>query len=413
MEYKGKINPYHHEPKKGISWRAVFAGTVTVLSIMLVLNLIGMAIGFGSINPTEEANPMSGIGTGALIWWVISNLIALFAGGFIAARVGVSLTNTGGMVQGVMTWALYALVSAWMLTTVVGTIISGVGTAVGGVISTTGQMAGDAIAPIIEREVEDINLTLDEAKEEFYALLEEAGVDPDDLESDLQETVSRGLRDGNVERAFRNARSRLGIALAELDRESLVDVLEERTDMSRSEAQNAVDNVLAEYDAVREDVNEFLADAEEMAREQGGEVADAAAKASAYLAIALIFGVVVAAFGGFAGARALRDDYEQYYEDPGYVPGPLSQAGGYGSSEYTESDPRDPAHSTRPIHDRTNPKPKTTRGTSAGPGPITRPGPGKSPETGKTRGTGTGTGTESGTNPERSRPDTSRDRDTP
>ncbi|MFN2372429.1 MAG: YrzE family protein, partial [Cyclonatronaceae bacterium] len=347
MEYKGKFNPYHHEPKKGISWRAVFAGTVTVLSIMLVLNLIGMAIGFGSIDPVEDANPMSGIGTGTIIWWVISNLIALFAGGFVAARVGVSFTNTSGIIQGVLTWALYAVVSLWMLTTVVGTIISGVGSAVGGVITTTGQVAGDALTPMIERQVGEIDLTLDEAKEEFYSLLEEAGVDTDDLEADMQATVTRGLRDGNVERAFRNARSRLGVAIGELDREALIDVLVERTDMSRNEAQNAVDNVLAEYDALKEDVSQFMEDAEETVREQAGHVADAAAKAAAYLSIALFIGALVAAFGGLLGVHDLRDDYERNYVDPDdYVPGPRTKTSGYSSTDYADHDPDRADHST-------------------------------------------------------------------
>ncbi|MFU8861443.1 MAG: hypothetical protein ACNA8K_13585 [Cyclonatronaceae bacterium] len=319
MEYRGKTNPYHYEPKKGISWRAVFAGTVTVLCIMLIFNLIGLAIGLGSIHPAEEANPMSGIGTGALIWWVISNLIALFAGGFIAARVGVSFTNTGGIVQGVMTWALYTMVSVWLFTTVVGSIVSGVGSAVGGVISTTGQVAGDVLAPVIERHAEEIDLTLDEAREEFLALLKDSGREGPDqemLESGVQNTVAQGLRDGNVSRAFRNARARLGSALEEIDRDALVNVLVERTDMSRNEAQSAVDDVLAEYNALREDVNHFLADAEETAREQAGKVADAASKAAAYLSFALIMGVIVAAFGGLIGVSDLRDYYERNYEAP-------------------------------------------------------------------------------------------------
>ncbi len=65
----------------------------------------------------------------------------------MAARVGVSLTDISGALQGIMTWGLYTLVSAWILTTMVGTLVSGIGSAVGGVITTTGEAAGDAFAP--------------------------------------------------------------------------------------------------------------------------------------------------------------------------------------------------------------------------------------------------------------------------
>ncbi len=316
MESTKKVNLNTDEPKKSVSWRAIFAGTLTVLSILLILNLIGLAFGMGTIEPTEETNPLSGIGTGALIWWVISNLIALFAGGFIAARVGVSLTDIDGVVQGIMTWALYTFLSVWLLTSAVGTIISGVGSALGGVISTTGEAAGDTFAPVIEKQVEELDLSLDDAKEQFYSLMRDAGSDPNELESDLQENVSQGLKDGDVEQAFTNAKERLTQTFEEVDRDELVNILVERTDMSQSEAQDAVDNALAEYESLRQDFDEFLADAEETAREQGEKVAEAGTKAAGYLSIALILGLFAAAIGGIIGIRDLRDDYETRYVHP-------------------------------------------------------------------------------------------------
>ena len=61
-----------------LSWGAIIAGVIVALVTMLLLNLLGIGIGFGSINPVVEQNPMSGVGTGAIIWWVVSNLIAIF-----------------------------------------------------------------------------------------------------------------------------------------------------------------------------------------------------------------------------------------------------------------------------------------------------------------------------------------------
>lgn len=294
-----EFNPYTHKPEKSISWRAVFAGTLTVLSVLLILNLIGLWIGLGVINPTET-NPMSGVGIGSIIWWVLSNLIALFAGGFVAARAGISFTNISGVLQGILTWALYTIVSAWLLTTVVGNIISGVGSAVGGVLSTTGDTMGDRVGSIIESQVEDLDVSLEEAKQEFYELLDDA--DREELEEEF-----------SIEEIFRNPKNLLDNTFEAVDRDALVNILVERTDMSQSEAQQAVDELLAEYDNLREEAEEFVEDAEETAREQGEEAADAISSASIYMAIALILGVIAAAFGGLTGVKNLRDDYESNY----------------------------------------------------------------------------------------------------
>jgi hypothetical protein len=136
-------------PKKAISWRAIFAGTITVLAFLLILNLIGLAIGLGTIEPTEEANPLKGLGTGSVIWWIISNLIALFAGGYVAARAGVSFSVKGGILQGFLTWAVYCVLSVLIISSAVGTVISGVGTVLGNALSATGQAVVEQVAPDI------------------------------------------------------------------------------------------------------------------------------------------------------------------------------------------------------------------------------------------------------------------------
>ena len=83
MDKLVELNSHNAVPRKGISWRAIFAGVICILSIVFLLNLLGLSFGFGTIEPAEESNPLSGLGTGSLIWWIVSNLIALFAGGML------------------------------------------------------------------------------------------------------------------------------------------------------------------------------------------------------------------------------------------------------------------------------------------------------------------------------------------
>lgn len=318
------LNSYNAVPRKGVSWRAIFAGLVTILSVMLLLNLIGLSIGLGSIEPTEESNPLSGLGTGSLIWWIVSCLIAIFLGAFVAARVGVSFSNKSGIIQGIMTWALYTFISAWLLTSAVGSIISGVGNAVGTVLSSAGSAIGNQLGPVIQDQAQNVDISLEQAKQEFYQLLEDTNkeeLDPDQIEQSANEvaataeeraqTAARrpGQIDAQVEQIFSNARNEFEGTFEALDREALVNVLMERTDMSRSEAERTVDNYISQYENIRQQAEEFVQQAEEQAAQTAENVAGAVADAALYLALALILGAIVAALGGYLGAKNLRDDY--------------------------------------------------------------------------------------------------------
>jgi len=64
-----------------------FCGFVTALSNIFLLNLIGVGIGFASIDSLEESSPLEGLGIGTLIYWILTNLIALFTGGMVAGRL--------------------------------------------------------------------------------------------------------------------------------------------------------------------------------------------------------------------------------------------------------------------------------------------------------------------------------------
>lgn len=323
MNTNDNILSYNKRPPKGISWRAIFAGTVAALSAMLILNLIGMAVGLWSIEPTEESNPLSGLGTGAVIWWVLSNSIVLFLGGFVAARVGVSFTDLGGMLHGVMTWALYTLISAWLLTSVVGSIISGIGNVIGGVLSPVGDLIQNQVGPMISDQFEGLELSLDDARDEFYSLLEDTGkeeLDPNYLESQAERSVTQarqGARDiaqrprgadADVERIFGDSKNRFKKSFEELDEQALVNILVERTDMTEAEAQRTVENTFARFRHAREQFESSMEDAKQTSNEQAEKIAKAAGDAALYLAIALILGLAAGAFGGFIGVKELRED---------------------------------------------------------------------------------------------------------
>jgi hypothetical protein len=99
-----------------VRWGPILAGLVTALSTQLVLSALGVAIGMSSIGgsgaPRSEAG---GVGAGIGIWSIISLLISLFVGGWIAARAAGRMSRNAALLNGAILWASTLALSAWLL----------------------------------------------------------------------------------------------------------------------------------------------------------------------------------------------------------------------------------------------------------------------------------------------------------
>ena len=127
-----------------ISWGAVFAGAVVALATQLLLGMLGLGIGASTINPTTEQNPANGLGTGAAIWFTISTLLSLFAGGMVAGRLAGMPLRADGMLHGLVVWGTSTLLTFYLLTTAIGGIIGGTASILGKGLSVAGQGAATA-----------------------------------------------------------------------------------------------------------------------------------------------------------------------------------------------------------------------------------------------------------------------------
>lgn len=116
------ITNFNNTPEKisRISWGGVLAGTITILALLLLLNLFGTGVGI--IKPSSVDDPFNYGGT--VIWLIVSNLIAVFVGGFIAARTAGLSSSVDGGLHGFLAWALYVIVSLVFYTTFIDTDLS-------------------------------------------------------------------------------------------------------------------------------------------------------------------------------------------------------------------------------------------------------------------------------------------------
>ncbi len=141
---------------KRISWAAVFAGVIVTLVVQLMLSILGISIGASTINPLTEQNPADGIGIGAGIWVVVSSLIALFAGGWVAGHLAGVPRHTDGLLHGVLTWGLATLLTFYLLTTTIGGLISGTAGVLGRGMSVVATAAGPEAAAAARERVDDL-----------------------------------------------------------------------------------------------------------------------------------------------------------------------------------------------------------------------------------------------------------------
>jgi hypothetical protein len=120
------VGPYEAPPLKRVSWGAIFGGTFISLAIMVLLGSLGIAIGATTIDPhTGETPSLRAFGIGAGIWWIVGGMLALFGGGWAAGRLAGPRRRLESSLHGVVTWAFTTTAAVALMTTAVGSMISG------------------------------------------------------------------------------------------------------------------------------------------------------------------------------------------------------------------------------------------------------------------------------------------------
>ena len=308
-----------------ISWGAVLAGVIVSLVTMLVLNLLGIGIGLASINPVTEASPFSGVGTGAVIWYIISNLIAIFAGGYTAARLSGIPIPVISTFHGILSWCLYTLISFWLLTTAVGSIVSGVGSAISqtlssaGSVITGGQSSSGNSQQQSGQSSSSSSLNLDKITSEVKQILrqtDDPALQPGTLADQAQNVAQdalQSLQSGNamsdqeISGMLQQLLYKGGNLVDKIDQKDVASVIASRTGMSQEEANNAAETVVRNFNEAKQEAQQLADQAQQQATEAAAKAADVASSAAIWSFVALVLGAIVAAVGGRAGRP--EDDF--------------------------------------------------------------------------------------------------------
>jgi hypothetical protein len=268
-------------PRRRISWGAVLGGVAMALAVQILLILLGVAIGAMTIDPAETGGTpqASTLGIGAGIWWIVSYAIALAVAGYVAARLSGVRIRGDGVLHGGLVWAVALLISAYLVSSALGSAMSRTFEAVSGVASQATQAVQQA-APQATQAIP----TPDRIRQ---------------LAGDL-------LRPGDQAAASADPQTRLFGALTSLAtgqgdpqraREEAITVIAEEAQVPREVAQQRLDQVQGQLG---------------QARETATQVADRAAQGVSAAGFggfaALVIGLAAAMIGGGLGTRRHDDD---------------------------------------------------------------------------------------------------------
>ena len=255
-----------------VSWGAIFAGVVIALVVQVLLTMLGAGLGIATIDPASNGSPAaSTFSIAAGIWYVVSGILASFAGGYIASRMSGRTLPTTGALHGLTTWAFTTLVVLYLLSTAVGSIVggafSGVASALGGVGQTVAQSAAPALAN---------SNPLDAIKNQIQA----TGTDPQALAASAADSIRALVLSDNG-----------GTPEA---KQKAAETLAQARDIPIDQAKQQVDQIVKQ---VRESID--------TAKQTAVKAADTAASVvstGALLAfVGLVLGAIAAWFGGRSG----------------------------------------------------------------------------------------------------------------
>lgn len=308
-----------HDHLPRVAWSAVFAGVCLSLVLYLVLTILGTAIGASALAPLSYQNPLHGFGIGTGIWILFTTVASVIAGAYFAGRSA----PTQGWLHGLLSWSIMTLLSAYLLSSLVGGIVGAAFNVAGKGLEVAGQGVA-AAAPEVGKAAKDqlqksgVNVDMQGIQNQLQTLLTQTGkpaLNPQSLKADVQQGASEGTQAASDAAAqpqqagndlnawFDRVKQEGNTVLSAADKEALVNVIMARTGKSRPEAQQIADNYEQTYNQAMAKFAQTKQQAEQKAREAADAAAKGVARTTWWAFALMLVGAIVAAAAGNLGYR--------------------------------------------------------------------------------------------------------------
>ncbi len=265
---------------------ALISGVILAFAVQLVLTNLSVAAGISYLGRQSDSDGGDGasgnvggtvrkIGTAVGIWTLITVSIALSIACFLAVKLSLLTVNVGlGAILGLVIWGAYFLMLVWVSSTTVGSLI---GSVVNAATSGFQAIMGTATAAIGAKTVNDQVVKTAEAA--AAAVRREIGsaIDPDSIRENVEDYLDRlrppELDLTRIRREFESLlsdpqlRSVVGTGdLRNIDRSKFLELVKDRTDISKRDANRIVDQL--------ESVWQDVVGRQEPQRDRMGELID-------------------------------------------------------------------------------------------------------------------------------------------
>lgn len=312
-----------------VSWGAIFAGGLTALTVSSLLILLGIGFGFTTIDPLTESNPLSGLGTGSIIWWTISNLIALFLGGMVASRLAGFISETDGGLHGFLSWGVYAIVSMFFVASLIGSVIAGVTGTVSSIFGGGEQKVVVEVDNQQQQQNQSQQNPFRNLEDEVFQLIntaEKYNILPSSISNDVKQSLNEGMADmrqmwqdedldRNIEQFFNdisiefdeNENLDVSVEGDFINQKELKQYLTENTDLSEQEIDQTINEWNQNIDQAITKVEDLYREAKQKIEEYSDELADNLATFSLVSFFVFLLGAIAAYSGGFIAAKKYPD----------------------------------------------------------------------------------------------------------
>lgn len=142
--------------KDRVRWGPILAGVLTTIASMIILTVLGLAIGLSAFEPNDVGE--GDVSTAAAIWGALTALISFFLGGWVAAKSSAVAGAPSGGLNGFIVGAATIVLILWMISTGLGNLLGSLGVNVSNIAdlgNTVQNQAGDVDAAQVARDSYD------------------------------------------------------------------------------------------------------------------------------------------------------------------------------------------------------------------------------------------------------------------
>lgn len=93
-------------------WGAIFIGAITAIGVQVILTVLGVAIGVSSV---DQADSAATVGVAASIWWLVTGIISLLAGGTVLGRTAGIQRSVDVLLHAFAMWATTAVAGIFLV----------------------------------------------------------------------------------------------------------------------------------------------------------------------------------------------------------------------------------------------------------------------------------------------------------